>query len=94
MKLMVAGIALVLVASSGADAFPLFHKSRTTDKLPKPIDTPIVRPNIREDHKVMKRAGRHPSNFQHAEYGTEWDKTLKTPPRHPFPDYLTRTGQE
>jgi hypothetical protein len=94
MKLLAAGIVLVLAASTGADAFPIFHKARTTDKLPKPIDTPIVRPKIREDHKVMKRAGRHPSQFQHAEYGNEWDKILKIAPRHDFPDYIMRSGLE
>lgn len=88
MKLLAAGIVLVLAAST-AEAFPFFHKSSSTDKLPKPIDTPIVRPKTREDHKAGKRAGRHPQDLQHSEYGNEWDRTLKGRP-HPVPPYITR----
>ncbi len=91
MKLLVAGVVLLLAASTAAEAFPLFHKARSTDKLPKPIDSPIVRPKIREDHKVGKRTGRHPSAVQRQQWGTEWQHTLSIKRPHPIPDYLKRT---
>jgi hypothetical protein len=91
MKLLTAGVILFLAASTAAEAFPFFHKARSTDKLPKPIDSPIVRPKTREDHKVGKRAGRHPSQFQRPDWGTEWKETLSLKRPHPIPDYLTRT---
>jgi hypothetical protein len=43
-------------------------------KLPKPIDSPIVRPKIREDHKPGKRTGNHPSRYERVEWGNEWDR--------------------
>jgi len=86
MKLAAAGIALLLLGSAGAEA-GIFSTGR--DKLPKPIDHPIVRPKVREDHKVGKRAGRHPSQFLRQEWGTEWNHTLFTKKgHHPIPEYL------
>ncbi len=91
MKLVAAAVVVLLAASTAADAFPFFHRARSTDKLPKPIDSPIVRPKIREDHKVGKRAGRHPAQFQRSDWGNEWKTILSIKPHHPLPDYLTRT---
>ena len=88
MRVLVAGIVLLLAASTAAQAFPFKRKS---DRMPKPIDSPIVRPKIREDHKVGKRAGRHPAQFQQPTWGNEWKTILSIKPHHPFPDYLTRT---
>lgn len=31
-------------------------------RLPKPIDSPIVRPKVKDGHKPGKRGGRHPEN--------------------------------
>ncbi len=87
MKLVAAGIALLLLGSASADAgiFGIF--SRKTD-FPKPIDSPIVRPKWRGDHKEgMKRTGRHPAALGHAEYGAETKKILTTR-HHPIPEYL------
>ena len=91
MKLLAAGVVLLLAAAPAADAFPFFHRARSTDKLPKPIDSPIVRPKIREDHKVGKRAGRHPAQLQRQQWGAEWKQILTIKPHHALPDYLTRT---
>lgn len=91
MRLLIAGVVLVLAASTGAEAFPFFHRARSTDKLPKPIDSPIVRPKVREDHKVGKRAGRHPSQFQRPEWGAQWKETLSLKRPHPIPNYLKQT---
>ena len=86
MKLVAAGIALLLLGSASADAgiFGIF--SRKTD-FPKPIDSPIVRPKFRDDHKAGKRVGRHPSALAHADYGNEWKKIFATR-HHPIPEYL------
>jgi hypothetical protein len=87
MKLVAAGVALLLLSSAGAQA-GIFSHSHSNDKLPKPIDHPIVRPKVREDHKVGKKAGRHPSEMQRSEYGAEWGRILKIKPAHGIPGYL------
>ena len=87
MKLVAAGIALLLLGSAGAEA-GIFSRG---DKLPKPIDSPIVRPKFRDDHKAGKRTGRHPSAFNRAEWGAEWKRTLTIPGHHPIPSYLYQT---
>ena len=84
MKLMTAGVVLLLLASAGAEAFPF--KSR--DRLPKPIDSPIVRPKLRGDHKAGKRTGRHPSQYQRPDWGALWGETLSLKRAHPIPEYL------
>jgi len=87
MKLVAAGIALLLLGSASADA-GIF--SRKTD-FPKPIDSPIVRPKWRDDHKQgMKRTGRHPESTYRSEYGNEWKKIFATR-HHPVPEYLYQT---
>jgi hypothetical protein len=82
MKLAAAGIVLLLLGSVAAEA---------KDKLPKPIDHPIVRPKVREDHKVGKRAGRHPSEYTHPTYGANWNQILYTRTHHELPAYLYQT---
>ena len=67
MKLLAAGIALFLLSSAGAEAGLFSSKS----KLPKPIDSPIVRPKVRDDHKAGKRAGKHPAAIRPARLGRE-----------------------
>ena len=87
MKLLAAGIALLLLSSGGAEA-GLFGSSKSKPKLPKPIDSPIVRPKVQDSHKAGKRAGNHPEKFQHADYGAEWGKILDTKRHHDVPEYL------
>ncbi|HET6900558.1 MAG TPA: hypothetical protein VFK70_19550 [Vicinamibacteria bacterium] len=86
MKLVAAGIALLLLGSVSADA-GIFGKFRRKADLPKPIDAPVVRPKFRDDHKAGKRVGRHPQAFQRSEYGAEWKKIFATR-HHPIPEYL------
>jgi hypothetical protein len=87
MKLLAAGIALLLLGSAGAEA-GIF--SRRKD-LPKPIDHPIVRPKVKEAHKLGKRGGQHPSQAVRPEWGREWRRTLSLKRPHPIPDYLKQT---
>ncbi len=57
------------VPSADAGIFSWMHKDKDKpkagvpsykQKLPKSIDYPMVRPKIRDDHKAIKRLGRHP----------------------------------
>ena len=84
MKLVTAGIVILLLGSSAAEA-GLFSRK---PKLPKPIDSPVVRPKVREDHKVGKRTGQHPKRFERPTYGNEWDKIFNMKHRHDLPGYL------
>ena len=57
------GVTLSLVlAASGADAaiFGLFGKHKGRHCLPKAIDSPVVRPKVKDRHKEGKRGGNHP----------------------------------
>jgi hypothetical protein len=57
------GVTLSLVlAASGADAaiFGLFGKHKGRRCLPRAIDSPIVRPKVKDRHKEGKRGGDHP----------------------------------
>jgi hypothetical protein len=82
MKLLGAALAVLLLTVATAEA---------GDKLPKPIDHPIVRPKVREDHKAGKRAGRHPSQYVHPTWGANWDQILNTRQHHEIPRYLFQT---
>lgn len=87
MKLLAAGIALFLLSSAGAEA-GLFSGRK---KLPKPIDHPVVRPKVRDDHKAGKRVGRHPAQFARHDWGANWDQTLSLKRRHDVPEFLKQT---
>jgi hypothetical protein len=91
MKLVVAGIALLLLGSASAESGIFSGIFKGKNSLPKPIDSPIVRPKAREDHKAGKRNGQHPSAFNRSEYGAEWDKIFNTRRPHPIPEYLYQT---
>jgi hypothetical protein len=86
MKLVAAGIVLLLLGSSSVDAGVFGIFKRKTD-FPKPIDSPIVRPKLRDDHKQGKRAGNHPELYARSEYGKEWSKIFSAR-HHPIPEYL------
>ncbi|PYQ46732.1 MAG: hypothetical protein DMF78_25555 [Acidobacteria bacterium] len=83
MKLIAAGVVLFLAASTAAEAFPFFHRARSTDKLPKPIDSPIVRPKLREDHKLGKKSGVHRASVTRYEWGRQKNLRYVSRP-HPF----------
>ena len=89
MKLVAVGIALLLLGSASADA-GIFGIFKGKSEFPKPIDSPIVRPKFRDDHKAGKRTGRHPSALAQSEYGSEWKKIFASR-HHPIPEYLYQT---
>ena len=84
MKLVAAGIALLLLGSASADAgiFGIFKGRR----LPEADRFPIVRPKWRDDHKQgMKRTGRHPDLIP-VGYGNDGRRSSAR--HHPIPEYL------
>ena len=86
MKLVAVGIVLLLIGSSSVDA-GIFDIFKAKTDFPKPIDSPVVRPKLRDDHKQGKRAGRHPELYARSEYGKEWSKIFSAR-HHPVPEYL------
>jgi hypothetical protein len=65
-------IVVVLAAASGADAWPWSRSRNRNGHLPKPIDSPIVRPKERAEKATRSR---HPSRYMRAEWGAEKSKT-------------------
>lgn len=49
-------------------------------KLPKPIDSPIVRPKLREGHKVKARVRTNP--YERISWGSEWKLIFHHPVRN------------
>lgn len=78
MKLLTGCLVLaVLAATTGADAWP-WSRNRSP-RLPKPIDSPIVRP--KQNAEKAKRS-HHPSKYLRPEWGAEWNKTLNVKHGH------------
>lgn len=76
MKLLTGCLVLaILGASTGADAWPWSRKR--TPKLPKPIDSPIVRPKQQAEKATRQK---HPSKYLRQEWGQE-QRVLET--KHP-----------
>jgi len=74
MKLLTGCLVLALLGvTTGADAWPW---SRNKPRLPKPIDSPIVRPKSTSHEKATRQ--KHPSKYLKQEWGQEWDRTLST----------------
>jgi hypothetical protein len=59
MRIAISLATLLLLAGAGSADADWFSN---TKKLPKPIDTPIVRPKVQETHKVGKKQ-RHPPGY-------------------------------
>lgn len=76
MKLLTGCLVLaILGASTGADAWPWSRKR--TPKLPKPIDSPVVRPKLKAEKATRQK---HPSRYLRQEWGQE-DRIFET--KHP-----------
>jgi len=81
MKLLGGSLALaLLLAGSGAEA-GLFGKK---DKLPKPIDSPVLRPKVKESHKIKKT--NHPRRYEKEGWGSDSHRFFDHPAR-PMPHY-------
>jgi hypothetical protein len=75
-------LAALLLGGSGAEA-GLFGKK---DKLPKPIDSPVLRPKVKESHKIKK--SHHPSRYQKDSWGATTQEQVFRHPSRPVPHYL------
>jgi len=67
----------VLLGATSADAWPWSRRAR---KLPRPIDSPIIRPKLKEHHKAGKQL-HHRSRVEHHGWGRE-EKVLRSAPVH------------
>ena len=77
MKLLTGCLMLtVLLGATSADAWPWSRKER---KLPKAIDSPILRPKAKEGHKPGNRQ-RHTSRVEQAGWGREAQLLRSEPP--------------
>jgi hypothetical protein len=76
MKFLTGCLVLALLgASTAADAWP-WSRNRSPNRLPKPIDSPIVRPKQKAE-KVKRQE--HPKRYNDSvTWGQEWDRTLDT----------------
>jgi hypothetical protein len=74
-----------LLAAPGAEAWP------GKRKLPRPVDSPIVRPKVQEHHKAGKRRGRHNEAYYRPGWGEEKTvyKSKRGSPQ--IKDYLFQT---
>lgn len=73
MKLLTGCLVLALLgATTGADAWPWSRNRKP--RLPKAIDSPVVRPKAKNTQKETRQ--HHPSKYLRQEWGQEWDKTL------------------
>jgi hypothetical protein len=72
MKFLAACLVLALFgAATDADAWPWSRKRNPS--LPKPIDSPVVRPKLKAEKATRQK---HPSKYLKQEWGQEWDRTL------------------
>jgi len=62
MRILIGVVLSLLLASAGADAaiFGLFGSHKGRRCLPKAIDSPKLRPKVKDHHKEGKRGGDHP----------------------------------
>lgn len=70
MKLLTGCLVLaILGATTGADAWPWSRNRKP--RLPKPIDSPIVRPKQAAEKATKQQ---HPSRYMRPDWGSEWVK--------------------
>ena len=73
MKVVTAFLVLaVLAGASGADAWPWSRTRNRNGHLPRPIDSPVVRPRQKAEKATRMH---HPSRYQRPEWGAETSKT-------------------
>ena len=76
-------VALGLLAAASAEA-GWFHGS---DKLPRAIDSPIVRPKVQEGHKVFHNMKSRLKQDERPEWGAQWNQIFKYPEVRPTGHY-------
>ena len=72
MKLLTGCLVVALLgATTSADAWP-WSRNRNP-RLPKPIDSPVVRPKLKAEKATRQK---HPSRYLKQEWGQMWHQTL------------------
>jgi hypothetical protein len=78
MKVLIGGVLLcAFLGASTAEAWPWSNRKKST-KLPRPIDTPIIRPKADDSHKSNSHK-RHPERLQRHEWGSEMGRFMRQP---------------
>ena len=72
-------VVAVLAGASGADAWPWSRTRGRNPKLPRPIDSPIVRPKQNAEKPTRSK---HPSRYESMEWGAQWHQTLNVKHAH------------
>ena len=81
MKVLIGGVVIIaLLGASSAGAWPWSNKGKHREKLPRPIDYPIVRPKADDSHK-HRIARMHPAQYQRAEWGSEMGRFTHAQPK-------------
>lgn len=85
MRLLVASaiLAVGVLGSGSADA-GWFHSSNS---LPRPIDSPIVRPQLKEIHKVGQGLVPRLKQDKHPGWGAQWNQIFRLPEARPVGHY-------
>lgn len=74
MKLLTGCLILALVGmATGADAWPWSRNRSRNPRLPKAIDSPVVRPKQQAEKATRVQ---HPSKYERPGWGQEWYRTL------------------
>ena len=82
MTLRIAGALIALALSAGM----VETVQAGDEKQPRPIDSPIVRPKLREDHKIKPKL-RANNRYERVSWGSEWKVIFHRPVRG-LPHYL------
>jgi hypothetical protein len=79
-------LAVALMAFSGASVQAGWFGGGNS-KLPKAIDTPILRPKVKDGHKVAPHVRKQPDKYNRPSWGANWDRLYRVKSR-PLKPYL------
>jgi len=76
-------LAVGMLGAGGAEA-GWFHNS---NNLPRAIDSPIVRPHVKEIHKVAQGLVPRLKQDRHPGWGAQWNQIFRLPENRPVGHY-------
>ncbi len=79
-------LAVALMALSGVSAQAGWFWGGKA-KLPKAIDSPILRPKVKDGHKVAPHVRKQPDKYNSLSWGANWDRLYRVRSR-PLKPYL------
>jgi hypothetical protein len=85
MRILIASAVLAagLLGPGGADA----GWFKGSDSLPRPIDSPIVRPHVKEEHKVTHNLKPRLKQDASPGWGAQWKQIFNLPDSRPLGHY-------